>query len=141
MRHWRCNQDLCGSEDRITSTQLLSLLLLLLLLLWSSDFFQKLGAAGPAAFGENTFWKMTPLPPHPSPLPPPPYRASPFEWRAWIGMCGVMVWDKEDAKLRLRATKAIKKEKKQTRDLLEGSHILSTSPHVLTTHTPNLKNE
>jgi hypothetical protein len=37
---------------------------------WSSDFFQKLGAAGPAAFGENTFWKMTPLPPPPSPLPP-----------------------------------------------------------------------
>ena len=26
----------------------------------SSDFHQKLGVAGPAAFGENTFWKLTP---------------------------------------------------------------------------------
>ena len=27
---------------------------------WSSDFHQKLRVAGPAAFGENTFRKMTP---------------------------------------------------------------------------------
>ena len=31
---------------------------------WSSDFPQKLGVAGPAAFAENTFWKMTPKQKH-----------------------------------------------------------------------------